>query len=182
VDLNPAGSTDSYAYGISGAQQVGRAMVDSVPRASLWSGTAASWVDLNPAGSTDSQAKATTGGQQAGYVTIGGVQRASIWSGTAASWTDLSTFLTGSWSYTYAQSIWSDGTTTNIAGYGNSTTLGNEALLWTYTVPEPSTAALLCIGALAAIRKRRCRSTGVLPGSIRNLATSSAITFRNLRK
>jgi MYXO-CTERM domain-containing protein len=58
-------------------------------RASLWSGTAASWVDLGPAGSWDSYASAISGGQQVGYADMGGVLRASLWSGTAASWVDL---------------------------------------------------------------------------------------------
>ena len=58
-------------------------------RASLWSGTADSWVDLNPAGSTQCEANAISGGQQVGYARVGGVFRASLWSGTAASWVDL---------------------------------------------------------------------------------------------
>ena len=53
VDLNPAGSTGSVAYGVWGAQQVERqAGVGSVGcAAALWSGTAASFVSLGPAGS-----------------------------------------------------------------------------------------------------------------------------------
>jgi hypothetical protein len=60
-----------------------------VYRASLWSGTAASWVDLNPAGSSNSIAFATSGGQQAGRALMGGVYCASLWSGTADSWINL---------------------------------------------------------------------------------------------
>jgi hypothetical protein len=63
--------------------------VGGVTRASLWSGTADSWVDLNPAGSTESSAYAASGGQQAGQAQVGGVYRASLWSGTADSWVDL---------------------------------------------------------------------------------------------
>jgi hypothetical protein len=50
TNLNPAGATVSYAYAAGGGQQVGETLVGGVTRASLWSGTAASWVDLNPAG------------------------------------------------------------------------------------------------------------------------------------
>ena len=47
------------------------------------------------------------------------------------SWEDLSLAVTGKWSGTYAQSIWSDSTTTYVAGYGfNDATLRYEALLW----------------------------------------------------
>ena len=52
----------------------------------------------------------------------------------------------------------------------------------TNPVPEPSTALLLCLGGLAVIRKRRCWSTGLLPGSIRNQTAASVITSRKLWK
>jgi hypothetical protein len=78
----------SSAYGTNGSNQARFAVVDGSYRASLWSGTAASWVDLNPVGSTDSVVSAIVGDQQAGYAWIGG-QRASLWSGTADSWVDL---------------------------------------------------------------------------------------------
>ena len=50
MDLNPAGATYSEARGASGANQVGYSTVGGVISASLWSGTAASWVNLHPAG------------------------------------------------------------------------------------------------------------------------------------
>lgn len=53
VDLNPAGFTQSFAYGVSGGQQIGwgsGAATGDVAHALLWSGTAASAVDLNPSG------------------------------------------------------------------------------------------------------------------------------------
>ncbi len=133
VDLSPAGATHSFATDTTGTQQVGGAMFgSSVVRAGIWSGTAASWVDLTPAGALNSAAIATTGTQQAGYATIGGVPRPCIWSGTAASWEALPTPLTGSWSDSYAQSIWSDATTLYVAGNGfNNSTSQIEALLWT---------------------------------------------------
>lgn len=63
VNLHPDGASASYAYGVSGGQQVGYATVGGFHRASLWSGTAASWVDLNPAGATESLAFGVEGGQ-----------------------------------------------------------------------------------------------------------------------
>ena len=54
VSLHPAGAIESKAYGVSGGQQVGYATISGYyEHASLWSGTAASWVDLEallPAG------------------------------------------------------------------------------------------------------------------------------------
>ena len=76
-DLGPAGIGafgHSFAYGAGGGQQVGYAYVGSHYRASLWSGTAASWVDLDPAGSSESAAFGVGGGRQAGYAILGGVQ------------------------------------------------------------------------------------------------------------
>ncbi|MEO7453875.1 MAG: hypothetical protein ABIV13_03830, partial [Fimbriimonadales bacterium] len=89
VDLNPVGSAQSEANGVSGGQQVGYAFIGGQIRASLLSGTAASWVDLSPAGSTGSRAWGVSGGQQVGSAGVGGQLRASMWSGTAASWVDL---------------------------------------------------------------------------------------------
>jgi len=47
TNLHPAGAFQSWAYGTSGTQQVGSAVVVGVDRASLWSGTAGSWEDLS---------------------------------------------------------------------------------------------------------------------------------------
>jgi hypothetical protein len=58
-------------------------------RASLWSGTAASWIDLTPAGAAQSSALAVHNGKQGGFAVVGGVERASLWSGSGASWIDL---------------------------------------------------------------------------------------------
>jgi hypothetical protein len=47
VDLSPPGATDSIAYGIAGAMQVGYATFgDGTTLAGSWSGTAASWQAL----------------------------------------------------------------------------------------------------------------------------------------
>jgi hypothetical protein len=159
MDLNPAGATSSDAKGVSGGQQVGYANVGGQGRASLWSGSAASWVDLNPAGSTYSEAQGVDGGGQVGLVVVGGQVRASLWSGNAGSWEDLSAFLPSEFSAadSYASSIWSDTNFTYVTGYGYNTVAGRyEALLWTQAVPEPGTLALLGVGILCAVTRRRC--------------------------
>lgn len=158
VDLHPAGVSASLAWATSGTEQVGRTIVGGVMRAALWSGTAASWVDLHPAGATFSQALSTSGTEQVGQAIVGGATRASLWSGSAASWVDLSAFLSGSWAVTYAGGIWTDGTTTHIAGYGyNNDTERFEALLWTRVIPAPGAAVLLGLGGLLAPDGRRRR-------------------------
>ena len=90
-DLHPAGASNTWsrAYGASGTQQAGYVTVSlNTDHASLWSGTAASWVDLNPANSGYSTAFGVSGGQQVGYSAVPGVS-ACLWSGTAASWVNL---------------------------------------------------------------------------------------------
>ena len=97
---SPPDAYESFAYGVSGgaggagggSQQVGNILTD-VRRASLWSGTADSWVDLNPAGASFSGALGIASGpggiQQVGYAFVAGKHHASLWSGSAASWVDL---------------------------------------------------------------------------------------------
>ena len=89
TNLNPPGSIQAYAFAAGGGQQAGYASIGGLARASLWSGTAASWINLNPVGGSSSAVNAVGGGQQAGYASIGGLARASLWSGTAASWINL---------------------------------------------------------------------------------------------
>jgi hypothetical protein len=88
TDLHPAGTTASIVYGLSATIQVGTATVGQ-PRASLWSGSAGSWVNLNPTGASSSTAAAVFGTQQAGYAFLDGGTRAGIWTGSAASFIDL---------------------------------------------------------------------------------------------
>ncbi len=90
IYLNPRGATGSRAVGVDGGQQVGSAHVDGIDRASLWSGTAKSWVDLHPAGMASSFAYDVGGGYQVGSAAVDvDVIHAGLWSGTAASWVDL---------------------------------------------------------------------------------------------
>lgn len=49
MDLHPAAATgESWANGVDGGQQAGFAYIGNVMHASLWTGTAASWLDLHP--------------------------------------------------------------------------------------------------------------------------------------
>lgn len=92
IRLHPAGTIASDAYAAGTGQQVGFARVGPTvghTRASLWTGSAASWVNLHPAGADYSYCYAAHSGQQAGDAVIGGVDHASLWTGSAASWVDL---------------------------------------------------------------------------------------------
>ncbi len=49
INLHPGGNVaQSLLFGVGGGQQAGYAIVNNAFHASVWSGTAASWVDLNP--------------------------------------------------------------------------------------------------------------------------------------
>lgn len=87
VDLHPAGFYDSYAYGVSGGQQVGwgSSVTANYPHALLWNGSAASVVDLNPNGFTQSYGYGISGGEQVGQADC----HAVLWKGSAASVVDL---------------------------------------------------------------------------------------------
>ena len=127
---------------------MGDAWLGDTFHASLWTGTAASWVDLHPEESTGpSFGFGVYDGLQVGRAEVGH-RRASLWRGTAESWVDLSLDLTGSWGNTEATSIWSDGTTIYIGGSGHNLDTGRlEALLWMRPVPEPSAVLLLAGGS-----------------------------------
>ena len=90
VNLHPTGATLSNGFRVGGGQQVGYVEKPGSGHASLWTGTAASWVSLLPAGLTFSFASGGDGSQQVGFVEdVSGDEHASLWSGTAASWVDL---------------------------------------------------------------------------------------------
>lgn len=114
-------------------------------------------MDLNPAGASSSIAYATTGGQQAGYANFGGNAHAGIWSGTAGSFMDLGTSLGAAFGDSYAQSIWTDGSTTLVAGMAYPIGVGfTRAILWTI-VPEPSSLSLavVSLAGLGILRRHR---------------------------
>jgi hypothetical protein len=66
---------------------------NQVPHASLWTGTAVSWVDLNPSLPTINHAVAhgIAPGQVVGWVVYEGAayEHASTWAGSASSWQDI---------------------------------------------------------------------------------------------
>ena len=91
TNLHVPGASNSRADSVSGNQQSGYVWNSgNDERASLWTGSAGSWVNLNPLGSTRSRAFSANDGRQYGVAVIDGITRAGLWSGSAASWVDLS--------------------------------------------------------------------------------------------
>ncbi len=89
TSLHPSVANYSFALGTSGSNQVGEVNVAGGYRASLWSGSAGSWVNLHPAGASTSQAVSVSGLQQVGWANYSGQYRAGRWGGTANSWISL---------------------------------------------------------------------------------------------
>src|SRR2546426_155520 len=93
--LHPAGFTESYAMGVTGASQVGLGYGPATVgnyHGLLWNGTAAGVVDLNPAGFDSSLAYGVSGASQVGEgngPATSGKSHAVLWSSTAASAVDL---------------------------------------------------------------------------------------------
>jgi hypothetical protein len=92
TDLNPVSDANSVAFGTSEDQQVGEVQLPGVfPHASLWTGTAETWIDLHPAGYYQSCARGVSAGQQVGdtQLTSSARYHAALWTGSAGSWVDL---------------------------------------------------------------------------------------------
>lgn len=87
--IHPSGASSSYIANAFGASQVGYATISDIRRASLWTGTAASWKSLHPAGYTKSMANDCSDTQQVGFVQNGDISYACLWQGTAASFVKL---------------------------------------------------------------------------------------------
>jgi hypothetical protein len=123
----------SHALAVRDGQQVGYAYGPNVPsRASLWYGTASSWVDLNPSGQYSSAARGTDGVQQVGdtYVgNVGNVRHASLWTGTAESWVDLHP-VGAHFSLAFGVDRGQQVGYVNFAGYAQPKTSRSHAALW----------------------------------------------------
>lgn len=89
VPLNALGAMRSYAAGCGGGQQVGWAVFSNQSRASMWSGSSATYVNLQPtiASNLTSAAWGTDGVQQVGNINDSFYNRswACLWASSAAS-------------------------------------------------------------------------------------------------
>lgn len=129
TNLHPANAVRSEAHGLWGGQQVGEVFdANGVMHASMWSGTAASWVDLDPAGN-GSSALGASAGRQVGFLYVDpSTTHASLWSGTAASRVDLNP--TGTeWTASQANAISGNQQVGQVSNDGGV----NHASLWTGT-------------------------------------------------
>lgn len=85
------GTFESHAYAVCEGFQVGHVATQIEFRASMWSGTAESWVELHPVGAKWSQAFGASATSQVGWAkfTNGGYHHAMVWHGTRESGVDL---------------------------------------------------------------------------------------------
>jgi len=149
VNLNPPSLPPYYdpyesaAFGVQGGQQVGWVRPGpDYPRASLWTGTADSWVNLSPVGPYVSQAYGVYSGQQVGYVRAAWrprppypysyyPNRASLWTGSEASRVDLHIETPGfepGWSVAYG--VYGD-RVVGEAELGDGQVSFTQAIVWT---------------------------------------------------
>jgi hypothetical protein len=120
-------------------------------------------IDLHSNEAYESQVLDVTDEFQVGYVSLPGANgRASLWSGSAASIVNLHSFLPSRYVGSVAHSVWSSNGTTYVFGIaGNSETEQGEAILWTQSVPEPSTVFFIASGFLGILSsKRRLKRIG----------------------
>lgn len=92
--LHPPIGEASRAMGVRGGHQAGWVTMDGSQghgrHASIWSGSAGTWIDLNPAVATGgSRIYGTDGATQVGLIFAEGQHRAGMWSGTADSYVSL---------------------------------------------------------------------------------------------
>lgn len=86
--LHPPSAASSFAWGVANGVQVGDVGIAGQGHASVWYGTAASWVDIHPAGASASMATRTDGAQHVGWVLNHLGLRAALWTSNSQ-WTDL---------------------------------------------------------------------------------------------
>ncbi len=142
INLNPPVATYSRVRAARGGVQVGKAQVPTrgSETASLWRGSADSWVDLGALLPGHSDAQATDGVWQVGNW----AGSAMVWRGTAASWQSLNEFsppgLPQEMTWSTATGVWSDGVTLFVCGYGGTAEyLSEHAILWSRPLCVPPT-------------------------------------------
>lgn len=116
-------------------------------------------IDLHPEDAYESQVMDVANDYQVGYVEYPGEYgRATLWSGSAASVVDLNSFLPEGYIGSTAYSVWSNNGTTYVLGIaGNLQTEQGEAMLWTQTVPEPSSVFVFVSGLCGILGLNRVR-------------------------
>ena len=142
INLTPPGAAYSRVRAARGGVQVGKAQSPTrgSDTASLWRGSADSWVDLGALLPGRSNAQATDGVWQVGNWAGSAV----VWRGTAASWQSLNEFsppgLPQEMTWSTATGVWSDGVTLFVCGYGGTAEYPSEhAILWSRPLCAPPT-------------------------------------------
>jgi PEP-CTERM motif len=159
VDLAPVGSFESEAHAGAGNRQGGWSNTLVQERhAFLWSGTSASAIDLNPFGELVSDVTGMSEQYQVGYSYNSTTEHSSaqIWSGSAASAVNLGSFLPADFVHSFATSVVEYDDRIEVYGYGYRRGLNtSEALKWVQPVPEPASLAIIGLGVLGLMSRRR---------------------------
>ncbi len=156
VDLNPVGASESSAFDAIGGMQVGFANLSGFREAGLWNGSAASWQSLHPAVASASQANAIFGSYQGGFAQYGNATTfAAFWSGSAGSYEDLHQYLPAGYTESWTHGISVVGNDIYAVGWAQNAAGAREAWMWTRPIPAPGAAAMLGLGGMVAMRRRR---------------------------
>lgn len=159
IDVHPASVIESLLTAVHEDRQGGFVTLEgNVVHAGVWSGSASSFQDYHPGGFTDSRIQSAANGAFAGRGWVGediiADSRALVWFDGTADPIILDSFLPGSYSGAAAESLSWVGDELWIAGWAyNSELARGEAVLWTYSVPEPSTITLFLLGGALLVVK-----------------------------
>lgn len=90
TNLHPAGASRSQIQAVTGASQLGFAIVGGVTSASFWSGSSSSWVNLHPGNAVSSRITGSDGTNHYGAVQgTSFISSAARWSGNSIDWISL---------------------------------------------------------------------------------------------
>lgn len=160
TSLAPIGSTASWANAGAAGRQGGVAQFDVNMHAYLWSGTAESAIDIHPDGFESSQVDGMSANYQVGAAFFQADffrSHAGFWSGSKNSWVDLHSFLPPEFKNSEATSVVEYADRIEVYGFAQRGNLGDDrfAVMWTQPVPEPATVAVLGLGMVGLLRRRR---------------------------
>ena len=159
IDLHPTSVIESLATAVYGDRQGGFVTLEAdVVHAAVWSGTASSFQDYHPSGFTDSRIHSAANRAFAGRGWVGEDtitdSRALVWFDGTADPVILDSLLPGTYSGASAESLSWVGDELWVAGWAyNTAETRTEAMLWTYSIPEPSTITLFLLGGAWLVAK-----------------------------
>lgn len=154
-DMNPVWAVNSQIIGATDGRQAGWSSMNGSYRATLWSDSAATAVDLNPLGYDQSVAYDVSGSHVSGTVYLGNTRHAGYWNADTLEFIDLQNLLSG-YDASAAYGIQVLGNTVSVYGQAwDSVAETFDAVVWTQTVPEPLSLAVIGLGIPALLVRRK---------------------------